>query len=195
MRSKTLPITIYLSVLFLFTVPFAVADHSADRKTEGVQAQSAPIPPPDTSSAELNRIKALEGKWKSITSMFGKENEEVFTEYKVTAGGSAVLETIFPGTPQEMVSVYFDNDQGKLAMTHYCIMRNRPHFSLVESMKNEIKLDVTKVAGLKSKDAPSMGAITLKFKDEDHFSSTCDSRGKVEPKQEPMTMHFTRVKG
>lgn len=194
MRTKTLHITIYLSVLFMTTVPFAVADDAADREARGGEAKSVPVPPPDTSSAALNRIKALAGKWKSTTSMFGKEDEEVFTLYRVTAGGSAVVETIFPGTPQEMVSVYYDDDQGTLAMTHYCMMRNRPYFSLVESAKDEIKLDVLKVEGLKSEDAPSMGAITFKFKDEDHFSSTCESRGKAAQGQEPMTMHYTRVK-
>lgn len=188
-RTKALPITICLSILFMSMVPFAVADSKTDRN----EAKSAPTPPPEASSAELNRIKALEGKWKSTTSMFGKENEEVFTEYKITAGGSAVVETIFPGTPQEMISVYYDDDQGKLAMTHYCVMRNRPHFSLIESTKDKLKMDVTEVAGLKSKDAPSMGAITLKFKDEDHFSSTCESRGKAAETQDPITMHYARV--
>ena len=193
MKSKTLLTILYCAVLSLLVVPFAIADHP-DPKEQGSEANSAPKPPPDTSSAELNRIKALEGKWKSTTSMFGKEDEEVFTEYKITAGGSAVVETIFPGTPQEMVSVFFDDDQGKLAMTHYCMMRNRPHFNLVESTKDKLVLDVVKVGGLKSKDAPSMGAITLKFEDKDHFTSTCESRGEAAQDQGPMTMRYTRVK-
>ena len=91
-----------------------------------------------------------------------------------------------------MISVYYDDDNGKLAMTHYCMMRNRPHFSLVESSTNKLKLDVTEVEGLTSDDAPSMGAMTLTFVDKDHFSSTCESR--VKQKLDPMTMHFSRVK-
>jgi hypothetical protein len=126
--------------------------------------------------------------------MFGKEDEQVFTEYKITAGGSAVVETIFPGTPNEMVSVYYDDDQGKLAMTHYCVMRNRPHFTVVESTKDRIKMDVTKVEGLKSKDDPSMGAITLNFEDKDHISSTCEGGGKGDEGKEHQTMRFSRVK-
>lgn len=192
MKTIELPMLLLcLSVLFLFTATLSVAEDLAS----GEGHKSVNAPPPDTSSAELNRIKALEGRWRSTTSMFGKENEEVFTEYKITAGGSAVLETIFPGTPQEMVSVYYDDDQGKLAMTHYCMMRNRPHFKLVESAKDEIKLDVTKVEGLKSEDAPSMGAIVLKFDDKDHFSTTCQGRGgDLAQKHDAMTMQFTRVK-
>lgn len=162
------------------------ADHSDDHK--------APPAPPDISSPELNRIKSLAGRWTSTTSMFGKKDEQVFTEYEITAGGSAVVETIFPGTPNEMVSVYYDDDHGKLAMTHYCMMRNRPHFTIAESGKDMLKLNVTKVEGLKTKDDPSMGAITLHFEDKDHFTSTCASRGKSEGDKGPMVMRYTRVK-
>ena len=147
--------------------------------------------PADTSSAELNKMKTLEGRWKSTTSMFGTENQEVFTEYRVTAGGSAVMETIFPGTPHEMVSVYYDDDDGKLAMTHYCMMRNRPHFTLGASSKNEFKFDVTKVEGLVSEDTPSMGAITLRFIDDNRIASTCESGNGDE--HAPMTVEYTRV--
>lgn len=156
--------------------------------------EKAHQPPPDNSSAELNRIKALEGRWTSTTSMFGKENERVYTEFQVTSGGSAVLERIFPGTPNEMVSVYYDDEKGKLAMTHYCIMRNRPNLKLVSSSADTLKLDVAKVEGLKSKDDPSMGGVTLHFKDKDHFESTCQGRGKGAEKEPPTTMEFTRVK-
>lgn len=126
--------------------------------------------------------------------MFGKKDEQVFTEYTVTAGGSAVEEKIFPGTPYEMVSIYYDDDNGKLAMTHYCMMRNRPHFSLAESSKNTIKLNVTKVEGLKSKDDPSMGAISIHFEGKDRFTTTCGGRGKGKDDQAPMSMQYTRVK-
>lgn len=184
MRQLTLPILFALALIF----PVSLASADRDDKHQAHQ------PPPDISSPELTRIKTLAGKWRSTTSMFGKENEEVFTEYAITAAGSAVVETIFPGTPNEMVSVYYDDDQGKLAMTHYCMMRNRPHFTLVESDKDKIKLDVTNVEGLKSKEDPSMGAITLQFEDANHFTSTCESRGKAEGDQGPMTMRYTRVK-
>ena len=188
-KSNTFLLPLALASILLgsiFTLQLALAEKSDDHKTHET--------PPDISSPELNRIKALAGRWTSTTSMFGKKDEQVFTEYAVTAGGSTVIETIFPGTPNEMVSMYYDDEQGKLAMTHYCIMRNRPHFTLVESDKDKMKFDVTKVEGLKSKDDPSMGAITLHFEDKDHFSSTCASGGKTEGDQPPMTMRYTRVK-
>ncbi len=150
--------------------------------------------PPDKSSAELERIKGLAGRWSSTTSMFGKPNERVYAEYEVTAGGSAVLERIFPGTPHEMISVYYDDNKGKLAMTHYCIMRNRPILKLTKTSEDSITMDVAKVEGLKSKDDRSMGAMTIHFKDKNHFESTCYGRGKGAEKEPPMTMEYTRVK-
>jgi hypothetical protein len=180
------PMPKILLAAWLFTMVFApLAQAGGDH----------PQPPPDTSSEELNRIKALEGRWESTTSMFSKDGkpEKVYTEFEVTANGSAVLEKIFPGTPNEMISVYYDDDKGRLAMTHYCMMRNRPTFKLVKSEGDTLMLDVTKVEGLKSKDDPSMGAMTLEFADKDHFKSTCKSRGKDAEKQPPMTMTYTRV--
>ena len=132
--------------------------------------------PPDITSPELARIKSLEGRWSATTSMFGKPNEVVYTEYEVTAGGSAVLERIFPGTPHEMMSVYYD-DNGKLAMTHYCIMRNRPTLKLTKSDGDTIVMEVKKVDGLKSKGNPSMGDLTIRIKDENHMEQTCSGKG------------------
>jgi hypothetical protein len=175
-----------LAVVLLFTISCASVQHGHDENGHTV--------PPDTSSAELNRMKELAGTWTSTTSMFGKKDEQVFTEYSVTAGGSAVLEKIFPGTPNEMVSLYYDDDQGKLAMTHYCMMRNRPYFTLVSSSNDEFKFDVTKIEGQKSKDTPSMGAITLKFEGKDHYVTSCESGDKTEENHEPMAMRYTRVK-
>ena len=39
-----------------------------------------------------------------------------------------------------MISVYYDDNDGKLAMTHYCIMRNRPtHKAKIDKLKEWCK--------------------------------------------------------
>ncbi len=152
-----------------------------------------PSPPKDTSSADLNRIKSLAGKWSTTTSMFGKDNETRYVEYEVTSNGSAVLERIFPGTPEEMISVYYDDNDGKLAMTHYCIMRNRPTLKAVSSNKKSITMDVVKIDGIQSPDEPAMTNATITFKDKNHFSTSCQGKGKGKENQKPMTMDYTRV--
>ena len=49
--------------------------------------------------------------------------------YRVASGGSVVEETLFPGTPHEMISMYHLVD-GELVLTHYCAMANQPRMRL-----------------------------------------------------------------
>jgi len=44
--------------------------------------------------------------------------------YRVASAGSVVQETLFPGTPHEMISMYHLVD-GELVLTHYCAMANQ----------------------------------------------------------------------
>ncbi|MCB0311106.1 MAG: hypothetical protein KDD42_07715, partial [Bdellovibrionales bacterium] len=147
MRKNSFFISLCVLLLTLFASSCASRHDYTAPSASVEEGDSAHQFPPDTSSQELNRIKSMAGRWESTTSMFGKENEKVYTEYSVSAGGSAVVETIFPGTPYEMVSVYYDDENGKLAMTHYCMMRNRPYFRLAKSTSDSIKLDVVKIEG------------------------------------------------
>jgi hypothetical protein len=85
-------------------------------------------PPPYEGSAALKTMKALAGTWEGTHIMQGKEGPAKI-EYKVSSNGSTVIETMFPGSPHEMVNVYHDK-AGKLAMTHYCSVGNQPHLDL-----------------------------------------------------------------
>jgi len=89
--------------------------------------------------AAFKRIKTLAGTWKSQISGEHqadktKEEEdhhkgEATVTYKLTGGGSALIETQFPGEAHEMVSVYhLDGDD--LRMTHYCAAGNQPRVKL-----------------------------------------------------------------
>ena len=55
-----------------------------------------------TGSKEFERMKPLVGAWEGIADM-GKEGEKVRVDYRMTAGSSALVETLSPGTPEEMV--------------------------------------------------------------------------------------------
>src|SRR6185369_11800489 len=63
---------------------------------------------PYTGSPAFERMKQLVGTWEGTSDM-GKEGEKVRVEYRLTAGGSALVETLFPGSGEEMVSVYHDS--------------------------------------------------------------------------------------
>ena len=83
---------------------------------------------PYVGSAQFEKIKKLAGKWEG-TSKMGNEDMKVSVDYRVTSGGSAVMETLSPGTSHEMVSLYHDK-AGKLFMTHYCMLGNQPELEL-----------------------------------------------------------------
>jgi hypothetical protein len=120
---------------------------------------------PYTGSAEFERLKGLAGSWQGTATMEGRE-QEIQVTYKVTSAGSAIVETHFPDSPQEMVSVYHD-EGGHPNMTHYCALKNRPNLEMDSSSKDSIHLDFTDSTGIDpSKDA-HMHALTIRFIDKD----------------------------
>ena len=74
----------------------------------------------------FEKLKDMSGKWK-IANNPGKLPPGAEIHYRVIGGGSTVVETLFPGTPKEMLSVYH-RDGEKLVMTHYCALGNQPRF-------------------------------------------------------------------
>jgi len=87
---------------------------------------AAAAPSGMTSQEALGRLKALTGTWEGTIE--GKA-DKVQVIYRIISGGTAVMETLFPGTPEEMISVYFA-DGDELRMTHYCAAGNQPHLRL-----------------------------------------------------------------
>ena len=71
--------------------------------------------------AGFKKLAALAGDWQ------GKDEQgnSVATNFKVVAGGTAVLETFSPSTPVEMLTVdTVDNDS--LVLAHFCPTKNQP---------------------------------------------------------------------
>lgn len=121
----------------------------------------------DSTTARFDNLKALAGDW---TTSGG--DGTVTATYRVTAGGSAVVETLFPGTPHEMVTVY-TVDKGDLVLTHYCAEGNQPHMKAVKSGDaNAIDFKFDGGGNIKSPKDGHMHEATFAFKDADHVSST-----------------------
>jgi hypothetical protein len=77
------------------------------------------------------RLKTLAGTWRNDVSEHAKGHDvpESKVIYRLTGAGSALIETDFPGSDHEMVSVYhLDGDD--LRLTHYCAMGNQPRLKL-----------------------------------------------------------------
>jgi hypothetical protein len=142
----------------LMLLAFTTAGYGDDAPA----AKAAPANP------QLEKIKKLAGTWVEADKD-GKPTDKVVSVVKVTAGGSAVHETFFPGTPMEMVSVYH-LDKGDLVMTHYCVLGNQPRMKAAPTSKpNEIKWEFAGGTNLDvTKDAHMHGS-TVTFLDDDHI--------------------------
>src|SRR4051794_11880462 len=101
---------------------------------------NADEPTKKAGSPEFERMKTLVGTWTGKTDM-GQGPVDMTIQYRLIAGGSVLEERFSPGTPHEMVSMYYDK-AGKLAMTHYCILGNRPEMALKASDKKSITFDL-----------------------------------------------------
>ena len=86
------------------------------------------LPAPVTHSSDFERMKTLVGTWEGKSDM-GKGMETLKVTYELTSAGNAILERFAAGQPHEMVTVYYDSG-GKLSMTHYCSLGNRPHMEI-----------------------------------------------------------------
>jgi len=76
------------------------------------------------SRQQFELIKSLAGNWTGTGDGVG-ESRTVEIRYRVTAAGSAVEETMFPGTEHEMITMY-NLDGPRLMLTHYCSAGNQP---------------------------------------------------------------------
>ena len=78
-----------------------------------------------SSSPAFERFKALAGEWVAAEDGEMFKKGDLVARYAVTAAGTALVETVFPGSPHEMVTVYHA-DGPDLVLTHYCMEGNQP---------------------------------------------------------------------
>lgn len=146
---------------------------------------------PYTGSKEFEQIKSLTGTWNGTGVMHGKE-EPVSIVYDTTAGGSVVIETLFPDTPQEMVSVYYEKD-GKLMMTHFCMLKNQPELALMKSEDGKLKFDLTGGTNMDASKDMHMHSLVFTFKDADNMVQEWTPYEGGEAKEESTTLTLTRA--
>jgi Ni/Co efflux regulator RcnB len=129
-------------------------------------AQAQPDKKGQDSNAALDRFKQLAGEWVG-KGMHGDMEHEIRVVYKVTAGGSAVVETIDPGSEHEMVTVIHP-DGDALLLTHYCMLGNQPHMkAMPKAGDNKVAFEFVKATNLKSDKDMHMHDATFTFVDKD----------------------------
>ena len=125
------------------------------------------LPSPAT-NAGLEKMKKLAGTWLTADKD-GKATDQVASIIKVTAGGSVVHETLFPGQPHEMISIYTANGPD-LVMTHYCVLGNQPCMKADgKSPSIQIVFQFTGGGNLDPSKDKHMHEATLTFIDDDHI--------------------------
>lgn len=115
----------FISVLTFACVLAAAAVARADKPTQ-VEKKAAGDPATvvyDADSA-FKFLKSLAGDWQRAGG-HDHGNGSQASVFKVSGAGSAVVETIFPGQPSEMITVYHRNGDD-LLLTHYCALANAP---------------------------------------------------------------------
>jgi hypothetical protein len=119
-------------------------------------------------NAQFEKMKKLVGTWVEADKE-GKPTDTVVSIIKLTAGGSAVHETTFPGQPHEMVSVY-TAEGNDLVMTHYCVLGNQPRLKAdPKSPANKLTFEFTGGTNLDPKKDKHMHGATLTIVDADHL--------------------------
>src|ERR1051326_5510806 len=132
-------------------------------------AEEAPKPKP--ASPEFERMKSLVGTWTGKTDM-GKGPMDITLQYRLLAGGTVLEERVFAGTPNEMVTMYYDKN-GKLALTHYCMFCNRPGMLLKSADEKSLKFDFDELCGIDVAHESHMHSLSIRFDDANTITTTC----------------------
>jgi hypothetical protein len=131
------------------------------------------LPQSKPSSPEFERMKSLVGTWTGKTDM-GSGPIDISVRYRLLAGGTVLEERVFEGTPQEMVTMYYDQG-GKLALTHYCVMGNRPAMRLNSSDGKTLAFDFDATCGINPAKESHMHAMKISFVDANTITTSCQA--------------------
>jgi hypothetical protein len=133
-----------------------------------LMADDKPAPPkPVINNPAFDQFKKLAGEWVGK----GPDGQELHVTYKVTAGGSAVLETIMPGGAHEMVTMIHP-DGNDLILTHYCMLGNQPQMKATGLDGNKVAFQFVKATNMKSDKDMHMHDATYTFVDADTLRSS-----------------------
>lgn len=131
--------------------------------------------PPYKGSATFEQLKTLAGNWEMVDK--ADPSKTGIINYAVTANGSAIVETMFKGTPMEMLNVYSENSDGQVEFVHYCSLGNHPQMRL-ESANNN-KFNFSGLSNVSNGKAITMDQFTLQIHNPNSITQTwISSQGK-----------------
>jgi hypothetical protein len=124
--------------------------------------------PATHNSPGFERFKQLEGKWVGMSDKPGHA-AGAGVVFKVTSAGSAVEETMLPGTPYEMINmIHPDGDD--IVLTHYCAEGNQPQMKAPDKIEGkDVAFQFVRGGNMKSINDSHMHSVTYTFVDKDRL--------------------------
>lgn len=136
--------------------------------TWAATANDKPVHSASATNAAFDKMKTLVGTWVAADDN-GQPTDRVISVIRLTAGGSALHETIFPGQPEEMISIYTP-EGSDVVMTHYCIAGNQPQMRAKSaSPGSSLNFEFVGGTNLNPKKDKHMHSAVLTFIDDDHY--------------------------
>lgn len=140
----------------------------------------------------IDRFKALAGEW-SAEGQDGNSDPTARVRYEVTGGGSTVVETMFPGAPHEMRTVFF-RDGSDLVLTHYCAGGNHPTMRAKSAQGDTVAFEFDHAANFDPAVASHMHDARFVFVGADEIRAQWTSWSAGKPGGHVAEMHLKRVK-
>jgi hypothetical protein len=137
----------------------------------GAASSRAEEPAAPVNAQRFEALKKRAGDWVEV-GKDGKPTDKLVSSIRVISAGSAVQETLFPGSDHEMVTMYH-RDGADLVLTHDCSLGNQPR--LRAEPGEDINTIVFKFVGatnLKSQDDHHINGATFTLDGKDHFKAT-----------------------
>jgi hypothetical protein len=132
-------------------------------------AIGADEPVPSATSARFEALKKLAGDWVAV-GKDGKPTDKVISSIRVTAAGTVVQETHFPGSDHEMVTMYH-RDGADLVLTHYCMLGNQPRMRAEAGKADQIVFKFTNGGNIEPARDHYMNQVTITILGADHYKA------------------------
>lgn len=122
--------------------------------------------------ASFEPFLQLDGTWTGTATHANGTVEDTTAIYRTTAAGSAVAETIFVDTPNEMVTMFFAEGDTPM-LTHYCGLANQPTMAgKFDAEAKTVTYTYTDGTNIADDNMPHMHSVVFKFLDDDHIEAT-----------------------
>ncbi len=140
----------------------------------------------DDDGGVMEKLATLQGDWIMLDED-GEETDMIASTFRLTAGGSALVEVMAPGSPDgyEMVNMYHA-DGDRVLMTHYCAAGNQPRMEVkVTDDEDRLEFRFESITNLSSPGANHMHHAEYIFRGKDRITTRwwSMSEGKINEDQ------------